>query len=240
MKNMEQQKFLGIITARGGSKGIPGKNIKNLLGKPLIAWTIERALECEYLEKIIVSTDDDEIAEISKKYGAEVPFKRPNELAEDTTPTWPVLQHALKFMEDNLSQSFRGIVLLQPTSPLREKEDIDGCIETFLKNDCEAVISVCESLDNPYFNMMEANADGFLDKCKKANPIPTRRQDAPPVFISNGAVYVFDREAIWKEKQADVKKILPFLMPREKSLDIDDKLDWEKAVFQLSQKHYEN
>ncbi len=233
---MTQKKILGIITARGGSKGIPGKNIKELLGKPLIAWTIERALECKYLERTIVSTDDDEIAEISKKYGAEVPFKRPDHLADDSAPTWPVLQHALKFVEDDLKRSFDAIVLLQPTSPLREKEDIDGCVETFLNNDCEAVMSVCESLDNPYFNIMEINQNGFLEKCKKASPIPTRRQDAPPVFISNGAVYVFDRAAIWKEKQADVEKILPFLMSREKSLDIDDEADWEKAASQLKQK----
>lgn len=233
---MKANRFLGIIPARGGSKGIPGKNIKDLMGKPLIAWTIGQALDSQYLERTIVSTDSDEIAEIAEKYGAEVPFKRPDHLSEDTTPTWPVLQHALKYFEDDLKLSFDAIVLLQATSPLREQNDIDGCVETFLKNDCEAVISVCESLENPYFNLMELNSKGYLENSKMLAPIPTRRQDAPPVYVINGSVYIFSRQAVWKKAQADVKKILPYVMPRSKSLDIDTKEDWEKAASQLEQR----
>jgi len=136
----KDKKILALIPARGGSKGLPRKNIKPLLGKPLIAWTIEQSLASKYLDKVVVSTEDKEIAEISKKYGAEVPFIRPKELAKDDTPSIDVVLHAIDFLEKK--ELFNIIVLLQPTSPLRTISDIDNSIEFLFSKNAQAIISV--------------------------------------------------------------------------------------------------
>ena len=143
--------ILGLIPARGGSKGLPRKNIKLLLGKPLIAWTIEQALASKYLDKVVVSTDDEEIAKISKKYGAEVPFIRPKELATDKTKGIDVVLHTIRWMEEN-GKSYDFLMLLQSTSPLRTFEDMDKAIELLFLKKAKAIVSVCEVEHHPYWS----------------------------------------------------------------------------------------
>lgn len=216
-----EKKFLGLIPARGGSKSIPLKNIKPLLGKPLIAYTIEEALKSKYLERIVVSTDDVQIAEVSKEYGADVPFIRPAELATDTSPTLPVIQHALKYLE---SEGYRPnfVVLLQPTSPLREVKHIDEAIEKILNTNADSVTTLTEAEIHPYW-MCKLDGDRvypFIETGEQS----LRRQDLPSVYRLNGAVIVVKREAIDKKwQEQDIRAIL---MEPIYSIDIDTPLDF--------------
>jgi len=230
MASIPNQDFLCLIPARGGSKGVPGKNIKPLAGKPLIAWTIEQALACKYLSRVIVSTDSGAVAETARTFGAEVPFMRPAHLAEDATPTWPVLRHAVEETEKQTGKKVEAVVLLQPTSPLRKTADIDGAIERFQQQSCQAVFSVSPSKNNPYYNMVELNAAGYLEQCKAIDPPPARRQDAPEVYVLNGAVYVYKREVLFLyETFSHLKQVIPYIIPRERSLDVDTFDDFEAA-----------
>jgi len=218
-----KKKFLGLIPARGGSKSIPLKNIKPLLGKPLIAYTIEEALKSEYIDKIIVSTDDIQIAKISKEYGAEVPFIRPKELATDTSPTLPVIQHALKYLEsEDYIPDF--VVLLQPTSPLREVKHIDEAIKKILDTDADTVITLTESNIHPFW-MRKLEGDKvypFIETCNNS----LRRQDLPPVYKLNGAVVVSKREVIVSGKNWQEQDIRAIIIAPIYSIDIDTPLDF--------------
>ena len=162
--------------------------------------------------------------------GAEAPFLRPSDLAGDAAPTWPVLRHVVKEVEGLEGRKVKSVVLLQPTSPLRKKDDIDKCIELFMQNPCHAVYSVCLADDNPYFNMVELDADGYTVPCKKIDPPPLRRQDVPKVYTINGAVYVYQRDVLYAhENSASLCRIFPYIMPKERSLDIDTVEDFEMA-----------
>lgn len=216
-----EKKFLGLIPARGGSKSIPLKNIKPLLGKPLIAYTIEEALKSKYLDRIVVSTDDVQIAEVSKEYGADVPFIRPAELATDTSPTLPVIQHALKYLEsEGYTPNF--VVLLQPTSPLREVKHIDEAIEKILDTNADSVTTLTEAETHPYW-MRKLDGDRvypFIETGEQS----LRRQELPSVYRLNGAVIVVKREAIDKKwQEQDIRAIL---MEPIYSIDIDTPLDF--------------
>ena len=216
--------IVAIIPARGGSKGIPRKNIKQLFGKPLIVWTIEHAKKSRYIGRITVSTEDKEIAEISKKYGAEV-IERPEELAKDETPTIDVIFHVLRVQAENFEPG--AIVLLQPTSPLRNTQDIDNAIELFLKNDCESVVSVCEVEHSLYWGFEIEN------RCLKpifgGKYLNMRRQDLSKVYTPNGAIYVSTPEILWKYKSFYCSKTIPYIMPPERSVDIDNEIDFMLA-----------
>ncbi len=219
-------RFVGIITARGGSKGIPGKNIADLGGKPLIAWTIEAALQSKCLQKIIVSTDDDQIAEISRKFGAEVPFKRPEELSGDKSAHIPVVQHAVKWLEDNGNAVYDYIVLLQPTSPFRIGEDIDAAAKLAIEKNAVAITSVSSTGCHPCY-AQKINKEGIVEHyIERANDEYVRRQDLEPAYIENGAIFIVRRDALMNDNVLDpAGQTYACIMPEERALDIDTPLD---------------
>ena len=213
---------LAIIPARGGSKGIPRKNITNLAGKPLIAWTIEEAKKSKYIDRLILSSEDKEIIQVAKEWGCEVPFVRPAELAKDDTPGIEPVIHAI----NTLDQKYDYVVLLQPTAPLRSLEDIDGCIETCLTSSAPSCVSVKEVDQHPYL-MYEVDKTGFLKQFLNQKKEINRRQDLPPVYILNGAVYVADSILLGKSRSFLMPSTKAFVMPKERALDIDDFIDFK-------------
>lgn len=228
-------KYLIIIPARGGSKGIPNKNIKLLDGKPLIHYTIEAAREVFEDADICVSTDSQEIKSVAEQTGLYVPFLRPEHLATDNAGTYDVLCHALDFFEKQ-DNHYDAIVLLQPTSPLREPQHIKEILQLF-SSDIDMVVSVKETDSNPYYVLFEENQQGFLEKVKKGNF--HRRQDCPKVWEYNGSIYVVNT-AILKEKKTfqSFKKIVGYEMDAKYSLDLDTLLDWEFITFLLQKNYY--
>ncbi|MFQ5957521.1 MAG: cytidylyltransferase domain-containing protein [Candidatus Brocadiales bacterium] len=222
--------ILSTICARGGSKGLPQKNIRTLAGKPLIAHTIETALSCKRLNRVIVSTDDQEIAEISRQYGAEVPFLRPEELAGDNSSKWPVLQHAVKYLENKESTAVDIVVDLDPTSPLRKVSDIEECIDKLIDERPDAVITVYEAYKNPYFNMVEFR-DGRAFLSKDAGRPITSRQDAPKVYSMNASVYAIWRDVLMSRDSLFTGNVKAVIMPPERSVDIDREIDFDFVEF---------
>lgn len=206
MKREESSILLGIIPARSGSKGIKNKNLRTVLNKPLIYYTIKDALSYEEIHKIIVSTDSIEIAEVAKKYGAEVPFMRPKKLAKDNTSMMEVLKHALMECEQIFSSKIHGIVLLDPTSPLRRKDEIKKMINIFLKRKPDLVVAVSKSRKNPYFNMVKTNKSGYAELVLKGNFV--RRQDAPPIFDITNNCWIFSRRAVLRGSRIPRKTIV--------------------------------
>ncbi len=218
-----------VIPARGGSKGLPGKNIKNFCGKPLIAHTIEQAKHSKYIDRVIVSTEDEEIAQISMEYGAEVPFIRPTVLAGDNASTVDVLLHAINWLETEDRYAFDIFVLLHVTTPLRNIEDIDNSIALMVDEKADNVFSVAEAHRNPYFNMVEESSDGFVRLVKEG--CFSTRQDAPKVYDMNASIYVWWNNVLKVEKKIFLKKTKAYVMPKERSIDIDDDLDFRIAEF---------
>ena len=223
----KSKKILAIITARGGSKGIPGKNIKSFLGKPLLSWTIREAKKSRYLDKVIVSTDSPAIAAVASKFGADVPFLRPHALARDCATQMDVVIHALTFFKERYID-FDVVVVLQPTSPLREYIDIDRAIEMLFKKNAEAVISVCEAFTTPcWMNVLPTSGcmNNFLGTGFKSKP----RQRLSRYFQLNGAVYAGFIKHIVKHKSFHGKRTFAYIMPKERSIDIDDMFDFQCA-----------
>lgn len=212
--------FLAIIPARGGSKRLPRKNILDLCGKPLISWSIEAALKSKYISKVVVSSDDNEILTISKKYGAET-INRPEYLANDTATTFDALEHTINSLE-----KYDYIVLLQPTSPLRNKKHIDEAIELLNEKDANAVISVCETEHSPLWcNILDEdlNMSNFLPK----EVLNKRSQDLPKYYRINGAIYICKTEELLKNKGFFIKEnIYAYKMDKKDSVDIDDEMDF--------------
>jgi CMP-N-acetylneuraminic acid synthetase len=225
------EKVLLVITARGGSKGVPRKNIRLVCGKPLIAYSIEAALQVrDRLFRIIVSTDDAEIADISRKYGAEVPFMRPYELAADKTPTLPVLQHAVRSIEEEDGIRIGWVLLLQPTSPLRTKDDILAALELAELGGCDSVISVVKSPTHPLFMKRIENGQLLSFSDVLVEKEGTRRQDAqPPAYVRNGAIYLTRRDVLMEQNSIWGRLIRPYVMPPERSVNIDSELDLKLA-----------
>jgi len=225
----DKHKIVCLIPARGGSKGIPRKNVKLLAGKPLIAYTIEQALQSQYIDRTIVSTDDLEIADISRQYGAEVPFLRPADLAGDQVATMDVLLHAVQWLEEKEKYDFDILVLLHATTPLRSVDDVNSCIKMLVETKADNVFSVAEAHRNPYFNMVEAGDDGIATLSKKGGYVT--RQSAPKVYDMNASIYVWWKDVLKNEKKIFLKKSHIFVMPKERSIDIDDDLDFTIAEF---------
>lgn len=223
----KSKSVLCIIPARGGSKGLPGKNIKKLMGKPLIAYSIEQAMASRLIDRVIVSTEDREIARIAKQYGAEVPFVRPKKLATDKSAIIDVLLHAMDFMENRKEFKFDIVVLLHATAPSRNVKDIDNTIKLLVEKKAENVFSVTTSYRNPYFNMVEVTKGGFVKLVKKGNF--ATRQAAPKVFDMNASIYVWWKDVLRKRKSTFLKKSHIYIMPKERSIDIDDYLDFKIA-----------
>lgn len=215
---------LYLIPARGGSKGIPGKNIKEFCGKPLICRSIDHARESGAPDDdICVSTDSEEIAGVARAYGLEVPFLRPAELATDTSGSREMIIHALDWYRSH-GREYDRVVLLQPTSPLRAATDIEGALALWTEG-TDMVVSVCDAHTNPYYNAFETDERGFL-KISKGEGKYTRRQDAPSVYEYNGAVYVISARSIREMPMGDFPCRVPFRMPSERSLDLDTPIDW--------------
>ncbi len=222
---------LGLIPARGGSKGIKKKNIRNLLGKPLISYTIECSRACSFLDKVIVSTDDPEIAEISKEWGAEVPFKRPPELAKDNIPMMPVMQHAIETAETVYKEKVNILILLDPTSPLRKVQDIEQAFLIFNKDKtCQAVISGKEAHRSPHFNMVRLE-DDFVQILIRSDKDIGCRQDCPPVFDLDTTVWMYSREAIMDMGMRIPPYTRLLVVPEERSIHIDTELDFKIVEF---------
>ncbi|MEN6554391.1 MAG: acylneuraminate cytidylyltransferase family protein [Methanobacterium sp.] len=226
--------IVAFIPARGGSKGIPKKNIRKLGGKPLIAWTIEQALKCKCLNKIIVSTDDHQISEISKQHGAEVPFLRPKEIAGDASPTIDAVIHAIDFME-NQNYTPEIVILLQPTSPLRSFQDIETALKIFIKHQkiCNSVVSVSKYDHSPYWSLKMEK--GYLKPNFGEEYFKMRRQDIPHLYMPNGSIYISSTNDLRKFKGFFGDKILPYEMPKERSVDIDTMIDFKLAELILGE-----
>ena len=227
-------KPLFVIPARGGSKGIPGKNIKPLGGKPLIAYSVEVARQLAPDCDICVSTDDQAIADVVREMGLEVPFMRPDYLATDHCGTYEVLLHAVQFYE-NLGRNYDTLVLLQPTSPLRTALDVRRCLEAY-SPDVDMVVTVVEAASNPYYNCSETDAEGFLH-ISKGDGSYVRRQDAPKAWEYNGAVYVINIDRLKQMPLSRFPRRRMVEMERSRSIDLDTPLDWlvaEAVVAQMA------
>jgi CMP-N,N'-diacetyllegionaminic acid synthase len=228
-------KILAVITARGGSKGVPRKNIRPVCGKPLIAHTIETTLQVrDRLHRLIVSTEDAEIAAVSREYGAQVPFMRPPELAVDTTPSLPVLQHAVREVEALDGIRLDWVLLLQPTSPLRTADDILAAMALAAAGGCDSVISVVQAPIHPLF-MKRIQEDQLLPFSEELTEKEgTRRQDAqPPAYVRNGAIYLTRREVLMEMNSIWGRIIRPYVMPSERSVNVDSELDLKLAELML-------
>jgi CMP-N,N'-diacetyllegionaminic acid synthase len=223
---------IATICARGGSVGVPGKNIRTLLGKPLIAYTIEQALACGDIDHVYVSTDSPVIAEIARTFGARVPFVRPAELATHTAPKLPVIRHLVENVEKSGVRVTR-IVDLDPTSPLRDPSDIAACL-ALLDERTDVVITGYESEKNPYFNMVEARADGGVGLVKNPSGEITARQSAPKVYSMNASIYVWHRRTLSKGLWDGFARL--HIMPRARSIDVDSELDFKLVELLMKEK----
>ena len=225
-------KPLVIIPARGGSKGIPHKNIKLLGGKPLICRAIDNARAVAPDSDICVSTDDSEIIQVVEDYGLKVPFIRPTELAADNSGTYEVLLHALSFYEQQ-GRTYDTIILLQPTSPFRRDEDISEALKLY-SPDVDMVVSVTEARANPYYNCFETDSDGFLH-VSKGDGKYIRRQDAPKAWEYNGAIYIINPQSLKRKSLGEFKRRMMYEMDELHSLDLDTPLDWRIAELLIAE-----
>ena len=228
--------MLAIIPARGGSKGLPGKNIKLLGGSPLICHSIKTALASKLIDKVIVSTDDNEIASIAKNCGAEVPFMRPINLAGDSSMAIDSYLHAVDYISRENSNPIKSFVVLLPTAPLRTSQDIDKAIKIFNTKNANSVISVVEALI-PLSWYKRITKEGVIENYSSEFIEIKNRQELKKNYVPNGAIYIFRTEVLRSTRQYYTKKTYPYIMPRERSVDIDDSLDFEWAEYLLDKKH---
>ena len=227
-------KAVAFIFARGGSKGLPGKNIRLLGGKPLIAWSIEHALSVARIDRVIVSTDSDEIAVISEQYGAEVPFIRPPELAGDKSPEWLAWRHGLEYLKESTGTLPEVMVSVPATSPLRFAADIDKCLDEYEKGSADIVITVTDAHRNPYFNMVKIMEDGNYVLVNAAPLAVKRRQDAPIVYDMTTVCYVVNSEFVMSHDFFFEGRVRAVHVPTERAIDIDSLLDFQIAQALLS------
>jgi N-acylneuraminate cytidylyltransferase len=220
---------IAFIFARGGSKGLPGKNIRPLGGKPLIAWSIEQALAVKRIGHVFVSTDSEEIAAVAREYGAEVPFIRPAELARDDSPEWMAWRHALNYLQEKDGALPSAMVSVPATAPLRLPIDIENCLDEYEKGGVDMVITVSEAHRSPYFNMVKANADGTVGLVIPPQSAIARRQDAPPVYDMATVAYVARPEFILTHNAVFEGRVRAVNVPTERAIDIDTLLDFQMA-----------
>lgn len=225
---MVDKNILGVIPARGGSKGVPRKNVREVAGKPLIAWTIDQAAESRYLDRCIISTENDEIAEVAQNYGGDVPFRRPDRLSKDEVPSTEPILHAL----DELDGDFDWVVKLHATTPLRTSEDIDNCLEFFDSRDAPSCVSVTEPETSPYW-MFEKGEDETLEPLF-GDEFAIQRQQLDDIFAVNGAIYVAETDWLRENTSFYSDGTVGYEMPRERSLDIDDFFDLKLCDLILS------
>ncbi len=229
-------KYVVLICARGGSKGLPGKNIRSLDGVPLIGWSINAAKALDNISRIIVSTDSAEIVQVAKEHGAEVPFMRPDYLAQDNSPEWLVWRHAINYLEENDREAIDALIVLPVTAPLRSVGDINACIDLFESEDVDSVITVSEASRSPYFNMIHNNKDGYSLLVIPPKDRITRRQDVPKVYDMTTVTYVVNADFIKNHDGIFEGRVKSVTIPRERAIDIDNLMDFKIAECLLSQK----
>jgi N-acylneuraminate cytidylyltransferase len=222
-------KATAFIFARGGSKGLPGKNIRPLDGKPLIAWSVEQALAVKRIERVIVSTDSEEIAEVALKYGAKVPFIRPAELARDDSPEWLAWRHALKYLQEKEGSLPAAMVSVPATAPLRSSVDIENCLDEFEKGGADIIITVSDAHRSPYFNMVKVNEDGSVGLVIPPQATIVRRQDVPVVYDMATVAYVARPEFVLTHNAVFEGRVRAVNVPTERAIDIDTLLDFQMA-----------
>ena len=227
--------IVAFIFARGGSKGLPGKNVRPFCGKPLIAWSIEQALSIERVSRVVVSTDSDNIARISRSYGAETPFIRPSHLATDDSPEWLSWRHALEQLR--CLNILPDVMLSLPaTAPLRDASDINACIDKFLTGYFDAVVSVTDAHRNPFFNMVKSNPDNSVELVISNHNAIRRRQDSPVVFDMTTVAYAFNPHFIMNNNYLFDGKVGSVHVPLHRSIDIDTLYDFQIAEFLMNQR----
>ena len=232
-------KVLGIITARGGSKGIPGKNLKLLAGKPLLAYTVDTARRSAALDRVILSTDDEAIATAGRDLGCDVPFIRPLDLAQDDTPHLPVIQHATRWMQERINYQPDAVMILQPTSPLRTADDITNAVALLDTSGADSVLSVNEVPVHAHpMRTLRLEATGHAVLFVSGEPVRkriNRRQDLPPAWVMNGAIYACRTGVLFgAEPSLYGTRVVAYRMPAERSISIDDLEDWHAAERALS------
>ncbi len=228
----KNKKILGIITARGGSKGILEKNIKELGYKPLIAYSIESAQKSKFITDLILSTDDKNIIRVARKYEVVIPFKRPKNLAKDNTPHLPVLRHAVKFMEKKNGFQYDCVVILQPTSPFRTFDDIDKTIKLLIDTNADSSVSLVKIDMNHPIKIKKLKGKRVVPYCLTEKE-GVRRQDLPTAYKRSGAVYAIKRDVVVKNNKLYGNYVVGHVVPQDRSIDIDSPLDWIKAEFML-------
>lgn len=238
MSSKEKSKCVAFIFARGGSKGVPRKNIRNLNGLPLIAYSIRIAGQCPSIHRVVVSTDDEEIADVARKYGAEVPFMRPAELSGDRSSEFEAWKHAIQMYQQITGETIDIFVSLPPTSPLRSVDDVESCIHEFHSTAADIVVTVKEASRSPYFNMLKNDAEGFSTLVNQApdGVRYVRRQDVPQVYDMTTVAYVSSPDFILKSDSVFSGKVRSVMVPEERAVDIDTMLDFKFAEFLIQNK----
>lgn len=222
-------KTVAFIFARGGSKGLPGKNIRDLGGKPLIAWSIDMALGVKRIERVIVSTDSEEIAIIARKFGAEVPFIRPAELAGDESPEWLAWRHGLNYLKESCGKWPEVMVSVPTTSPLRIEVDIENCLDEYEKGDTDIVITTTDAHRSPYFNMVRAKDDGTVELVNSLPTALTQRQQVPVVYDVTTVCYVANPSFVMSHESIFEGRVRAVHVPIERAIDIDTLFDFQVA-----------
>lgn len=223
-------RVVAFIFARGGSKGVPRKNLQMLGEKPLLAWSIDAARACPSVARVIVSTDDMEIADVAQRYGAEVPFMRPTELAGDRSPEWFAWQHAVQALRAT-GDSFDAFLSVPTTSPLRAVEDLINCLAELAGGDCDAVISIAAAARNPYFNMVRRHTDGIVELAITGGETVSNRQEAPALFDITTVCYAARPDYILSAQSLLQGRVKGVVVPKDRALDIDDQIDLDFARF---------
>jgi len=229
-------RILAIVPARGGSKSVPRKNIANIAGKPLLAYTVEEALKVSAITDLVVSTDDEEIGVVARSLGAQVPFLRPAELATDHAQSAPVLKHCLLHMENRLGTPYDAVLMLQPTTPLRRAEHMERAIQMMRNSDCDSVASIVSVEGNHPFRMKRLIGDRLINYIEQGFEDMRPRQVLPTVYIRNGAIYLSRRNVVAKSDRIIGEHCLGFEMSLEESVNIDDRLDFKMAEFMLQER----
>ncbi|MBH0328295.1 flagellar modification protein B [Brevibacillus brevis] len=229
-------KRLCTICARGGSKGVKNKNIRPIMDRPLIAFSIKQAKQSGLFDCVAVSSDSKDILEAAMKYGADILIERPVQMATDQSAKLPAIQHCVNEVEKQLKVTFDTLVDLDATSPLRIVEDIQGAVELLERNRCSNVITAAPARRSPYFNLVELNTNGFVQLSKKLDQAIVRRQDSPKCYDMNASIYVWSREAFYGANSVFYADTMLFEMPEERSIDIDSEVDFMFVDFLLNQK----
>ncbi len=228
--------YVGLICARGGSKGLPGKNIRMLAGIPLIGWAIRAAKDVPRISRVIVSTDSEEIAAVARKHGGEVPFMRPAALAGDNSPEWMTWRHALDYLQNTEGEKIDGLVSVPATAPLRSSRDIENCLDEYERDEVDAVITVTESHRSPFFNMVKHDEEGNASLVISLKENFVRRQDVPEVFDMTTVAYVMRPEFVRQHDALFEGRVRSVFVPTERAIDIDTNLDFQIAELLLSRK----